>query len=125
MNTSSIVLKPDLAERVRRITKTEGAAVEDFVNQAIQERLERLEIEKLKTEVQVFERMHPELVKQHLGKFVAVHNGQVVDAGADFEALFIRLQQRLGDTPVLIRPVTAELTPELRAPSPRLEQNAK
>jgi len=124
MNTSSIALQPDLAERVHRITKSKGTTVKDFVNQAVRERLEQLEDQKLKAEVQAFERMHPQLVKQYLGQFVAVHEGQIVDADVDFEALFLRLEKRLGDVPVLIRPVSVEPTPELRAPGPRLERSA-
>ena len=125
MNTSSIALQPNLVERVRQITKSEEATVEEFVNQAVRERLEQLENQKLKAEAQAFERMHPQLAKQYLGQFVAIHEGQVVDTDVDFETLFLRLQKRLGDVPVLIRPVSTKLTLELRAPSPRLEQNAK
>jgi len=124
MNTSSIALQPDLVERVHRITKSKGDTVKDFVNQAVRERLEQLEDQELKDEVQAFERMHPQLVKQYLGQFVAVHEGQIVDADVDFEALFLRLEKRLGDVPVLIRPVSVEPTPELRAPGPRLERSA-
>ena len=125
MNTSSIALQPNLVERVRQITKSEKATVEEFVNQAVRERLEQLENQKLKTEAQAFERMHPQLAKQYLGQFVAIHEDQVVDTDVDFETLFLRLQKRLGDVPVLIRPVSTKLTLELRAPTPRLEQNAK
>jgi hypothetical protein len=81
--------------------------------------------QKLEAEAQAFERMHPQLVKQYLGQFVAVHEGQIADADVDFEALFLRLQERLGDVPVLIRPVGTEPTPELRAPSPRLERGVE
>lgn len=125
MNTSSIALQPDLVKRVRQITRSREAAVEDFVNQAVRERLEQLEDQKLEAEAQAFERMHPQLVKQYLGQFVAVHEGQVADADIDFEALFLRLQKRLGDVPVLIRPVSTEPTLELRAPSPRLERGVE
>jgi len=124
MNTSPIALQPDLVEQVRRITRSKGATVEDFVNQAVRERLEQLEDQKLEAEVRAFERVHPQLIKQYLGQSVAVHESQIVDADADFETLFLRLQKRLGDVLVLIRPVSTEPTLELRAPSPRLERSA-
>jgi hypothetical protein len=124
MNTSPIALQPDLVEQVRRITRSKGATVEDFVNQAVRERLEQLEDQKLEAEVRAFERVHPQLIKQYLGQSVAVHESQIVDADADFETLFLRLQKHLGDVPVLIRPVSTEPTLELRAPSPRLERSA-
>jgi len=125
MNTSAVALQPDLVERIRRATKNVGASVEDFVNQAVRERLENLEDQKLEAESQAFERLHPQLIQQYLGQFVAVHNGRIVDADADFEVLFLRLQEYLGEIPVLIRAVNTEPTLELRAPSPRLEQNTR
>ena len=125
MNTSSIALQPDLVRRVRQISSSRETTVEDFVNQAVRERLEQLEDQKLEAEAQAFERIHPQLVKQYLGQFVAVHEGQIVDTDVDFEALFLRLQERLGDVPVLIRPVSTKPTPELRAPSPRLERGVE
>jgi hypothetical protein len=124
MNTSPIALQPDLVEQVRRIIGRKGATVEDFVNQAVRERLEQLEDQKLEAEVRAFERMHHQLVEQYLGQFVAVHESQIVDADADFQTLFLRLQKCLGDVPVLIRQVSTEPTLELRAPSPRLERSA-
>ncbi|MEA3340547.1 MAG: DUF5678 domain-containing protein, partial [Chloroflexota bacterium] len=99
--------------------------IEGFVNQAVREHLERLEDQKLEAEIQAFEQMHSQLVGQYLGQFVAVHDGRVVDAGDDFEALFLRLQKHRGDVPVLIRPVIAEPILELRAPSPHLERSVK
>ena len=65
--------------------------------------------------------MYPQLGERYLGQFVAVHNGQIVDADVDFEALFLRIQERFEDTPVLIRLVSTTPTLELRASSPRLE----
>jgi predicted DNA-binding protein len=125
MNTSSIALQPNLVERVHQIVKDKGDTVEEFVNQAVRERLEQLEDQKLKAETQAFERLHPKLVQQYLGQFVAIHEGQVVDVDADFGTLFLRMQKQLGDIVVLIRQVRTEPVLELRAPSPRLERNVK
>ena len=121
MNTNVIALQPELIEQVRWIAKSERGTIEDFVNKAIRERLRRLEDQKLAAEAKAFEGMHPQLVERYLGQFVAVHDGRVVDADVDFEALFLRLQKRFGDVPILIRLVGANPIPELRAPSPRLE----
>jgi predicted metal-dependent hydrolase len=125
MEKSSIALQPDLVEKLRLISRKEGASVEDFVNQAVRERLERFADQKLKAEAQAFERMHPQWVRQHLGQFVAIHEGQIVDSDVDFETLFLRLQKRFADVPVLIRPVSTKPALELRAPSPRLEQRVE
>ncbi len=125
MNTSPIALRPNLVERVHQIVKDKESTVEEFVNQAVRERLEQLEDQKLKAETQAFERLHPQLVQRHFGQFVAVHEGQVVDVDADFGVLFLRVRKRLGNVIVLMRQVRAEPVLELRAPSPRLERNVK
>ena len=125
MNTSSIALQSNLVERVHQVVKDKGDTVEEFVNQAVRERLEQLEDQKLKAEAQAFERLHPQLVQQYFGQFVAVHEGQVVDVDADFGTLFLRVQKQLGDVIVLIRQVRAEPVLKLRAPSPRLVRNVK
>ena len=87
--------------------------------------MEWLEGRKLEAEVRAFERMHPRLVEAYLGQFVAVHEGRVVDADGDFEALFLRLQRRLGGVVVLIRRVEGEAGVELRAPGVRLDRGGE
>ncbi len=122
MNTSSIALQPNLVERVHQVVKDKEATVKEFVDQAVRERLEHLEDQKLKAEVQAFERLHPQLLA-YLGQFVAIHEGQVVDVDADFGTLFLRVRKRLGNVIVLMRQVRTEPVLKLRAPSPRLERN--
>lgn len=118
---ATITLQPDLAEQVAQMAETAGIGVTDLINEALSEYLQRFSHEKIEAEAQAFERMHETLKEQYLGQFVAVHNGQVVDADADFEAVFLRVQARFGRTPVLIRRVSEEPTTELRFRSPRLE----
>ena len=118
---AKITLQPDLAEQVAQMAETAGIGVTDLINEALSEYLQRFSHEKIEAEAQAFERMHETLKEQYLGQFVAVHNGQVVDADADFEAVFLRVQARFGRTPVLIRRVSEEPTTELRFRSPRLE----
>ncbi len=121
MSTHQVTIPPDLVEQIREFVQEKRISVEEFVSQAIQEQLERLADQKLAAEGRAFVAMHQQLVKQYLGQFVAIHNGQVVDADADFAALLLRVQDRFGRVPVLIRQVGAASVVELRAPSPRLE----
>jgi hypothetical protein len=66
--------------------------------------------------------MHPLLVKEHLGQYVAVHNGQLIDYDEDFQALHNRIRQQYGRRPVLLRQVTREPVRVLLMRSPRLER---
>ena len=47
-----------------------------------------------------FEKLAPELRERYDEVFVAVHRGEVVDSGADFQALVARFFERYGDAPV-------------------------
>ncbi|RMF30475.1 MAG: hypothetical protein D6759_11895 [Chloroflexi bacterium] len=122
MSTRQVTIQSDLVERIREFAQEKQISVEEFVNQAIQDQLERLADQKLEAEGRAFVAMHQQLVKQYLGQFVAIHRGRVVDADADFAALLLRVQERFGEAPVLIRRVSTAPVLELRAPSPRLEQ---
>jgi len=119
MNTRVVTLQPDIFAQIERITKHERTSTEEFVNQAVRDYLQRLEDQALEKEIRAFERLHPQLVEAYLGQFVAIHRGELVDADPDFEALFLRIQERFGDAVVLIRQVSAEPTLKLRGPTPR------
>jgi len=116
---ATITLQPDLAEQVAQMAETAGIGITDLINEALSEYLQRFSDEKIEAEAQAFKGMHETLKEQYFGQFVAVHNGQVVDADADFEAVFLRVQTRFGRIPVLIRRVSEEPTTELHFRSPR------
>ena len=118
---ATITLQPDLAEQVTQMAEIAGIGVTDLINEAISGYLQRFSHEKIEAEAQAFERMHETLKEQYFGQFVAVHNGQMVDADADFETVFLRVQARFGRIPILIRRVSEKPTTELRFRSPRLE----
>ena len=124
MLTTNISLQPDLVKQINRIAQTKGETVEEFIDHAVREHLERLEEEKLQAEAQAFAQLHPQLVPHYLGQFVAIFEGQLVDNDKDFETLFLRIQKKYKDEVVLIRQVMAKPTIELRGPSPRLQQTS-
>jgi len=76
----------------------------------------------MEQEVAAFEALHPKLVKQYLGKYVAIYQGQVVDHDPDEDSLIDRIEATFPDEVVLIRPVQEQLPPPLYIRSPRLIQ---
>ncbi|MCP4356723.1 MAG: hypothetical protein GY796_01735 [Chloroflexi bacterium] len=69
-----------------------------------------------------YKKLHPQLVKQYLGKFVAIFQGELVDHDADKEALFFRIKENFPDQVVLQRQVLPDPDPLLHFRSPRLLQ---
>jgi hypothetical protein len=59
----------------------------------------------------------------YLGQYVAIHQGEVIDHDADLRTLHLRVFERLGHTPVLLKQVTNRPERELVFRSPRLERN--
>jgi hypothetical protein len=63
--------------------------------------------------------LHPELVKQLLGQYVAIFQGQVVDHDQDEDAILQRRRDNYPGKVVLIRRVEFEVERELAFRSPR------
>ena len=76
----------------------------------------------LQREVEAFERMKPELLRQYRNRVVAIYNGQVVEVGNENESVAdvaMRVYERLGYIPVYVHRV--EETPRVyKIPSPRI-----
>jgi hypothetical protein len=54
--------------------------------------------------------MLPDLLQTHAGRFVAVHEGRVVDSGDDKIALALRVYGKYGYVPIYVGPVTVKPT---------------
>jgi len=61
--------------------------------------------EKFLKEVEAYERLWPKLRETHLGKWVAVHNGEVVAFDDDRRELTKWVRAKYGNTPILITQV--------------------
>ena len=66
-------------------------------------------------EYQAFLRLLPQLLGTHYGKYVAIHNGQVVDSATDDVTLILRVQAKVGYVPRYIGLVTKS-EPVVRIP---------
>lgn len=71
-------------------------------------------------ERRAFLRLRPRLLRTHLGKYVAIHEGKVVDSGKHQIALALRVYRRFGYVPIYVGQVSVEPPAPVRIPSPRL-----
>ena len=67
-----------------------------------------------------FLKLLPSLLTIQRGKYVAVHEGQVVDSGDDETALALRAYDQIGYVPIFVGLITDDPRPVMRMPSPRL-----
>jgi hypothetical protein len=71
---------------------------------------------KWEREYRAFQRLIPELLKTHRGKYVAIHDEQVVDSGEDPIALIKQVHARFGYVPIHVDRVVEQPPPPVRIP---------
>jgi predicted transcriptional regulator len=118
---STISIEPTLRTRVEQIAQRLGKPAEEIVEEAIQEHLDHLDLQKLQEEGAAFKQMHADLKARYFNQYVAVHQGQVVDSDAEFEPLVLRVQSQFGDVPIYISRVAETPEVEWRFRSIRME----
>lgn len=118
---STIAIEPALQTRVEQIAQRLGKPAEEIVEEAIQEHLDHLDLQKLQAEGAAFGQMHADLKTRYFNQYVAIHQGQVVDSDAEFEPLFLRMHSQFGDVPVYISRVVETPEEEWRFRSIRME----
>lgn len=111
---TTIDLKPALFEALEQNASLQDRSVDDLVNEAVARYVRDLQREKLATEIRAYERLHDKLKRQHLGRWVAINGGRLVDHDADRAQLYCRVRERYGRTSVLIRQVNDEPNAESR-----------
>jgi hypothetical protein len=70
---------------------------------------------KFEREQRAFHRLLPELLKTHHGQYVAIHDEQVVDSGADQLEVALRVWKRIGPTAINVTLVRREPRPACRS----------
>jgi len=60
-------------------------------------------LEAFEQERQAFERLKPELLRTHRGQWVAIHQGEVVEAGQDRSQVLDSAYDRFGYVPVYVQ----------------------
>lgn len=71
---------------------------------------------KWEREFQAFQRLVPELLKTYRGKYVAIHDEQVVESGDDPIALIKQVHARIGYVPIHVDRVVEQPSPPHRIP---------
>ena len=75
---------------------------------------------KWQRERRAFLNLYPQLLQTHRDKYVAIHEGQLVDSGDELVPLALRVYEQYGYVPIYMDLITDEPQPILRVPSLRL-----
>ena len=117
---SSVLIKPELYQRVENFAGWKNQQTADFTEDALLDYLDKLEQEILDREETAFIRMFYQLLFEYEGKYVAIHLGKVIDSDTELMRLHNRVYLTIPDLPVLFKKVTTEPEREIVIRSPRV-----
>jgi len=118
---TAIALMPELVEEIEQLTGAEQTDTETFVEEAVRSYISQFRRNKIRTEKDALDRQRESLLKKYRGQFVAIHDGQLIDYDPDLRTLHLRVFEKLGQIPVLLKQVMDKPERELNFRSPRLE----
>ncbi|CAN5760696.1 hypothetical protein BH23PLA1_BH23PLA1_34360 [soil metagenome] len=75
--------------------------------------------DKWRREQRAFHRLQPDLLRTHRHRFVAIHEGQVVESGEEKLEVARRAYERFGSVPIFVSRVVEAPGAPVRIPSPR------
>jgi hypothetical protein len=107
-----------LVGEIQKEAKGRGVSVEDYLQSAIRRERTLAARQKIEQEQEWWLGLPLSKRARYEGEYVAVHNQELVDHNKDKAALYKRIREKYGKTPVLIMP--AEGPKEIRIYSPRL-----
>ena len=107
--------------QLEQVAREQNTTAQRLAEQAIREFLRSEARRKMQREMDAFFQLHARLLEDHVGEYVAIHQGKLIDHDSDQLALFQRVERRYGDTPVLIKLVLANPEEEYTFRSPILE----
>jgi len=118
--TAAIALSPDILAQLREAAEWNGVPLEKAALDAVLSYIGRYGRAKVEKEQASFEQQKPELLKKYRGRYIAMHNGEVVETAIDLRTLRSKVFARFGHTPMLHTVVTDEPDREIVVRSPRL-----
>lgn len=98
----TIIVEPELYKRVEAAAEQQQTSVDAMFTEAVKRYLWDLARQKVAAEGRLYRQQHVALKERYLGRYIAMHEGQVVDVDNDYQALYRRVRSRLADTAVMI-----------------------
>lgn len=118
---SVVEIDSDLMNEIRIYGGPENGNLTAVIEDILRQHLFRLRQKKFDQECDSYEKNHPQIVEKYLGRYVAIHHGEVIDADEDGSVLSKRVREKFGRTPIAI--IHVQDSPEwpvLRIRRPRL-----
>lgn len=73
----SIKLQPGLLAQLEQVAAKRAVASEKLLEDAVRNFLREVDRNKIKAEAVAYRKMHVDLMRDYLGQYVAIHNGEL------------------------------------------------
>jgi predicted transcriptional regulator len=120
MKMTTLAISEDTSLNLDQVADHMGMTPDALASKAIRRFLREEAEQKVRLEEQSFRAQHATLLEQYAGRFVAMHDGQVIDSDDDELALYLRVRERFPAVGILIKQVVADLETAWVMRSPRL-----
>lgn len=121
MHMATLTVAQEVVDGLGQVAQEMGVEVNDLADKAIRQYLRHEAERKIASEETAYQAQHPRLLTLYGGRFIAMHNGQVIDHDADELALYLRVRHQYPQLGILIKRVTTEAEEVWQMRSPRLE----
>lgn len=121
METATLSIAEETVVGLWQVADNLGTTIEALADKAIRRYLRQEAEKKIRREEQLFRAQHAQLLDQYAGKFIAMHEGRVIDSDTDELTLYLRIRQRFPMVGVLVKQVIPDLEKIWVMRSPRLE----
>jgi hypothetical protein len=121
-NMTGLAVSEKTMARLNKIADDKGISTRQLAEQAIRQFLRDEVRQILQRETEAFRSLYPELLEKYSDQFVAIYQGRIIDWDKDQFALFLRVDQKYPDTPVLIKQVLPEPEEIYTFRSPRISR---
>ncbi len=114
----TLTLPEPVYQRAQQVAASTRRDIHEVLSEALAQTFRPFPVDKnrelMLREIEAFRNLHPQLIRQYPGEYVAVYQGQVVDHDSDPVALLKRINQKYPDKVVLRRKVERDPDPVLR-----------
>ncbi|MCP4423003.1 MAG: hypothetical protein GY803_00780 [Chloroflexi bacterium] len=121
MDTATLTLTKETVKNLQQTADNLGISSTNLAEKAIRQYLRREAAKKVRQEEIFYREQHERLLETHRGKYIALHNGQVIDQGDEELTLYLRIREKHPSLGILIKKVVPEVDEVWQLRSPRME----
>ncbi|MCI0577703.1 MAG: DUF5678 domain-containing protein [Chloroflexi bacterium] len=123
MSTATLTIDRETSLGLQQMAEAMGVSSSELAERAIRRFFRQEAEQKIEREEAHYRSQQTQLLELYEGRYIAMHEGEVVDTDADEVVLYLRVRQKYPSVGILIKKVTPELETVWQARSPRMENN--